>query len=38
MKLSVLVLDYDGSFTRDDRPHASMLAGSSWRGSQSAVT
>ena len=26
MKLSVLALDYDGTFTRDDRPNASVLA------------
>ena len=26
MKLQVLALDYDGTFTRDDRPHASVLA------------
>ena len=26
MKLSVLALDYDGTFTRDDRPHAGVLA------------
>ncbi len=25
MKLSVLALDYDGTFTRDDRPNASVL-------------
>ena len=26
MKLAVLALDYDGTFTRDDRPHATLLA------------
>ena len=26
MKLTVLALDYDGTFTRDDRPNASVLA------------
>ena len=26
MKLQVLALDYDGTFTRDDRPHAAVLA------------
>src|SRR5688572_12126323 len=26
MKLSVVALDYDGTFTRDDRPNASVLA------------
>ena len=26
MKLSVLALDYDGTITRDDRPHASVLS------------
>lgn len=26
MKLSVLALDYDGTFTRDDRPHPAVLA------------
>ena len=26
MKLSVLALDYDGTFTRDDRPNSSVLA------------
>ena len=26
MKLSVLALDYDGTFTRDDYPNASVLA------------
>ncbi len=26
MKLSVLAIDYDGTFTRDDRPHSSVLA------------
>ena len=26
MKLSVIALDYDGTFTRDDRPNASVRA------------